>query len=125
MRTALANLLKLPKRSAVRQAAAWAMVLLQLNLFFILLLHHNEFRESLLELCAPTHSAPQLGSETRHSPRELCPACQIARQGAVFPFAAPAVTAQHATTPHVDPIVARFHSINAFLRLPGRDPPRG
>jgi hypothetical protein len=100
------------------------MVLLQLNLFFILLLHHNEFSESLLSLCAPAQTAPNLKTETPPRPQHLCPACQIARQGAVFPFAVPSVRPRLARVQRAAPAGALLNPFDAYLRLSGRDPPR-
>jgi hypothetical protein len=108
----------------LRFLTAWLAVLVQLHIFLVLELHHHVLGARLLR-----ESARLGASYTRPQPAPvpapLCPACQVARQGAVQ-YAVerlallPLQTVAAALTAHSLTIPSIF-----LLRSSGRDPPRG
>ncbi len=108
---------------STRVLTAWLAVLVQLHLFFVLELHHHVLGPRLLRDAAMA-GATWTKSNTAQPPRPLCPACQVARQGAVQPavervlrLPLQGVVGAPQSQISTPPAVFLFHSS-------GRDPPR-
>lgn len=67
-----------------RLLTAWLAVLVQLHIFLVLELHSHVLSSRILRDTA-TAGASLTRSQTAPGHRPLCPACQVARQGAVHP----------------------------------------
>lgn len=110
-------------RSAARYLTAWLAVLVQLHIFLVLELHHHVLSQAFLRSTVASGADWGKPSPAR-VPSPLCPACQVARQGAVqagverlawLPLGAVALT----------PPAAVFNILVVFLlQSSGRDPPR-
>ena len=112
-------------RHSARLAIAWIAVLVQLHIFLVLELHHHVLGTGFLRREATTTSASVTRHGTTPASRPVCPACQVARQGAVQPALerlalAPlkAIAAALPTDPSSTPTIF-------VLNPSGRDPPRG
>lgn len=110
-------------KHSARLLVAWIAVLVQLHIFLVLELHHHVLGTGFLRE-ATTTSTSVARHGTTPANRPVCPACQVARQGAVQPavdrLALLPLQALAATVP------ANPQSIpTVFLLHPsGRDPPR-
>ena len=111
-------------RGSKRAMVAWFAVLVQLNIFFVLELHHHVVNPQNLR--DPAAVAVSLTRPYPAVPQQpLCPACRISRSGAVQPavqglsfLSLPAIATSVWARPSIIPIFFYFHSS-------GRDPPRG
>jgi hypothetical protein len=111
-------------RHSVRLLTALIAVLVQLHIFLVLELHQHVLGSRFLREVAAT-SASITGHHPAPAGRPLCPACQVARQGAVQPAVErlalvplKAIAAALPTSPSFTPTIF-------FLHPSGRDPPRG
>lgn len=110
-------------RGSKRALVAWFAVLVQLNIFFVLELHHHVVNPRNLR-----YTASVSVSLTRSHPavpqQPLCPACRISRAGAVQPAAEGLALLPLQAVASTLPV--RPSSVSAiFLFHPsGRDPPR-
>jgi hypothetical protein len=110
-------------RSAARHLTAWLAVLVQLHIFLVLELHHHVLSPRLLRDAA-TAGSTWNKSNTLPLTRPLCPACQVARQGAVQPAVErlawlPLRAVAAAPSNRTLSLTAIF-----LLQSSGRDPPR-
>ena len=71
-------------RRPARLVITWLAVLVQLHIFLVLELHHHVLGPSVLQDVAATSTA-LTRPQSAPAPAPLCPACQVARQGAVQP----------------------------------------
>lgn len=110
-------------RGSKRAFVAWFAVLVQLNIFFVLELHHHVVNQQNLR--DPAAVAVSLARPHPAVPQQpLCPACRISRSGAVQPAAEglallPLQAVASALTPRPSSLLAIF-----LLHPSGRDPPR-
>lgn len=108
----------------VRLLTALLAVLVQLNIFFVLELHHHVLDSRFLRDAA-TAGVSLTKSQTASAPAPLCPACQVARQGSVQP------AVQKLTLLHLLLVGSALPSRSTrlpvlfLLHSSGRDPPKG
>jgi hypothetical protein len=109
---------------SIRLLTAWLAVVVQLHIFLVLELHHHVVGVRLLRESARV-GASWTRTQQAPAPAPLCPACQVARQGAVQPaveglalLPLRPVAAALPARPASIPIIFLLHSS-------GRDPPRG
>ncbi len=109
-------------RSA-RYLIAWIAVLVQLNVFFHLELHHRVVGARLLRDAAKIST---VWTEPHPSPvpRPFCPVCQIARQGAVQPAAERLALLPLQVIAAALPAYPSSIPVIFLLHPSGRDPPR-
>ena len=110
-------------RHGARLLTAWFAILVQLHIFLVLELHNHVISSSFLRDTAAA-GLSLTKSQSIPAPGPLCPACQVARQGAVQPAverlallplqALAAVLPGH---PSIVPVIFLLHPS-------GRDPPQ-
>lgn len=106
----------------VRFLTAWLAVVVQLHIFLVLELHQHVLSPRILRDTA-TRSAAWTKSQTAPPPTPLCPACQVARQGAVQPAVQKLALLPLLLVGTALPARPSGIPIIFFLHPSGRDPP--
>ena len=104
------------------RAATWAVVLLQVHLFFVLQLHQHQ---AAVNQVAKSHASSSIVSSHQEidATKPLCPACRVMRQGFVHadtevPDKLPLPLVEQTRQPSTISVPS-----SPFLKLSGRDPP--
>ncbi len=109
-------------RHAARLLTAWIAILVQLHIFLVLELHHHVLGTNVLKDPAAA-AATWSNSGQAPGPRPLCPACQVARQGAVEPAVEKLTLLPLQAMGSVLPARPSSIPIIFLLHPSGRDPP--
>lgn len=109
-------------RHSKRALVAWFAVVVQLHIFLVLELHHHVLDTQILREPA-TQTTAWTRSTTAPAPSPLCPACQVARQGAVQPAVEGLALLPLQAVATALPAVPCNIPIIFLLHPSGRDPP--
>jgi hypothetical protein len=109
-------------RHSKRALVTWFAIVVQLHIFLVLELHHHVLGSQILRETANQTTA-WTSSATVPAPAPLCPACQVARQGAVQPAVEGLALLPLQAVATALPAVPCSIPIIFLLHPSGRDPP--